>query len=241
MRRRLVVACMIVAGLGSAAIGQETQSATAPAIDLSTPQAALEAVLHAEQKIDAAGLGKLLVVTPSYRQGYVDRVVNYQMWMHYLERESIKAFGREAGLTVEGHVRSLDEQIALDEGRVKNANVEYNADKTEAALYLPIEGDRPAGLQTDRFNFVDVYRFKKMDDGWKLDFLRTYDSGDPRQNQQYSFEEQVFPQMAAAVKELAARLKKGEFRSAAEVKRALDAKWDALYAEMEKDQAGTRP
>ena len=166
------------------------------------------------QKIDAAGIQGLVVVSPSYRQDYADVVINYQAWMHYLERAAIKAFGREAGMGVGGHVRPLDEQIDLDLERLKNANVEYNEGRKGATVFLAVEKDRPAGLRIDRFNFVDVYYFQKGAEGWKLDFLRTYGSSDPAQNQQYRYERRVFPPMATAAKELAERLKKGEFKTA---------------------------
>ena len=134
-------------------------------------------------------------------------------------------------------MRPLDEQIALDLERLKNANVEYNEARTQAKMFLAVEKDRPAGLKIDRFNFVDVYCFHKVGEEWKMDFLRTYESSDPSQNQQYRYERRVFPPMATAANELAERLKKGEFTTAEGLKGALSAKWDALNAELEKEAA----
>ncbi|MGN6368814.1 MAG: hypothetical protein ACTHN5_11180 [Phycisphaerae bacterium] len=220
------------------AMGQDDPgAATRPAVDLSTPTATLAGYLHAMEKIDVAGMQRLVVVSPSYRQDYANVVMNYEAWMHYLERAAIATFGREPGMAVEGHVRPLDEQIALDLDRLKQANVEYNEPRTEAKVFLPVEKDRPAGLQTDRFNFVDLFYLKKTEEGWKLDYLRTYGSSDPSQNQQYHYERRVFPPMATAAKELSKQLKKGEFKTAEALKGALDAKWKALNEELEKEAA----
>ena len=235
--RRAAMTTGIVLGLIRCAMAQDAEPATAPAVDLSTPQAALTAYLHAQQKIDVAAIQSLVVVSPSYRQDYANVVINHEAWMHYLERAAIKAFGREAGMGVVGHARPLDEQIDLDLDRLKNANIEYTEGRTEAKIFLAVEKDRPAGLQIDRFDFVDVFCFQKVADGWKLDFLRTYDSSDPAQNQQYRYERRVFPPMATAAKDLAERLKKGEFKTAEALKGSLDEKWKELNDTLEKEAA----
>ncbi len=235
--RRAAITTGILLALLRCTIAQEAEPETAPTVDLSTPQAALTAYLHAREKIDVAAIQSFVVVSPSYRQDYANVAINYEAWMHYLERAAIKSFGRDAGMGIEGHARPLDEQITLDLDRLKNANVEYNDSRTEAKIFLPVEKDRPAGLQIDRFNFVDLYCFQKMADGWKLDFLRTYDSSDPAQNQQYRYERRVFPPMATAAKDLAERLKKGEFKTAEALKGALDEKWKELNDTLEKEAA----
>ncbi len=234
---RAAISSVVVLGILRCAVAQEGELATAPAVDLSTPSAALTAYLHAQQKIDVAGIEAVVIVSPSYRQDYANVVINYEAWTHYLERAAIKAFGREAGMGVEGHGRPLDEQIDLDLERLKSANIEYNESRTEAKVFLVVEKDRPAGLKIDRFNFVDVYCFQKVAEGWKLDFLRTYESSDAAQNQQYRYERRVFPPMATAKKDLAERLKSGEFKTAEGLKGALDEKWKELNETLEKEAA----
>jgi hypothetical protein len=236
MRAAAPFLAVILLAATSTALGQETQP---DAPDLATPQSALAAYLHARQRIDIAAVNATVDIAPSYRKGYADRVINYQLWMHYLERAAIKAFGKSDALRVAGHIRSLDDQLALDLDRLKNAKLEYSDDRTQATLFLPIEKDRPAGLQIDRFNFLDVYILRKTDAGWKLDYLRTHDSLDPAKQQQYQFEEAVFPLMATAVKELADQLEKGRFKSADDLKAALDEKWKSTYDDMQKADAAT--
>src|SRR5271154_4883555 len=200
-RRRMIYFVLLLAA-GSVVLAQESQPASREplAIDLATPQSALASYLHAQQAIDIAAIDKTIHVSPTYRKDYVECVTTYQLWSHTLERDAVKAFGNAEGIRVEGHARSLDDQITLDLKRLTTANVEYNDDQTAATVFLPIEKDRPAGLQIDRFNFIDVYKLRKTDDGWKIDYVSTYDCDDAGKEQQYKFEFTVFSQMAGAVK-----------------------------------------
>jgi len=227
---------MLLLAAGPVALAQESQPAAREpvAIDLATPQSALASYLCAQQAIDMAAIEKTIQISPTYRRDYVECATTYQLWSLALERAAVKAFGGVDGIRVEGHARSLDDQITLDLERLKTANVEYNDDQTAATIFLPIEKDRPAGLQIDRFNFIDVYKLRKTNDGWKIDYVRTYDCNDASKEQQYKFEQTVFSRMAGAIKKLVERLKKGEFKTADDLKAALDGQWKETYDAMEK-------
>jgi hypothetical protein len=209
--------------------GAATATATRKAVDRSTPRAALAAYLAAQHATDAATLDDLLVVTDPGKQQYVQIVTNWMLWSRYLERAAVQKFGHDEGMSVFGNLRTAEDQFAIDQKRLPQATVEYAPDRRSATLFLKVEPNRPAGLQTDRFSFLDRYMLLETPDGWRVDFLKTYDCADPEKDELYRFEARVFPLLATAMKDLADKLAAGDFSSAAQLKAALDARTDASY------------
>ena len=216
-----------------AVAGAQT-SAPAPAavpINLADPQAALGTYFLAQKANDLTALNKSTMVSAPEKKNYVDFIVSYQMWARYLERQAIAKFGKEDGLKVQGHLRSLDDQTDLDIKRARDANVEYNTEKTTAKLFLRIERGRPDNLQTDRFQFIDVYYLAKTAAGWQVDFLKTYKCLDPDQEETYRSEMGAFPRMTRNIKKLAEDLKAGRFKTVDDLKNTLEAAWAKVYDE----------
>jgi hypothetical protein len=232
--RRILCGIVLTLGLTGIAYGQ-TAPATRPEVrvDLSTPLAALSSYFRAQQSMDLTAIEKTIITTQPGKLPYVGVVLNFRLWRHYLERQAIGKFGREAGLAVEGQQRSYDEQLALDLKRIGDAAVELshaegNHHQT-AKVFLTVEPDRPVGLQTDRFDFLDVYYLTKTDDGWKVDFLKTTDSFDDDREPLLKFEAGVFPVMANALKDLSEKVQKGQIATADELKAALQEQWNKAY------------
>lgn len=203
--------------------------ATRKAVDRSTPRAALAAYIDAQRAVNAAAVNDLVTITDVQKQPYVDLVLNWMLWSHYLERAAVRKFGPDEGRTVLGNQRTAEEHFTLDAQRLKDATVEYSPDRTTATVFLKVEPHRPEGLQTDRFSFLDRYVLLKTRDGWRIDFLNTYDCADPQKESLYRFEAGVFPRVATAMKELSDQLAAGEITSAAQLKTLLDARIEASY------------
>jgi hypothetical protein len=210
----------------------QTAPATRPAvaIDLTTPAAALASYFRAQQALDLDALRKTFDVSDPQQAPYVERLINFRLWRHYLERQAIRRFGKEQGLTVEGHARALDDQLALDLTRLKDAAVEQTpaqgAAPAAAKVFLKVEPDRPAGLQTDRFDFLDTYYLVRTPAGWKVDLLRTFDCVGEDKLPLMKYEAGVFPVVAASLKDLAEGLAKGDYPTAAALKTAYDDRWE---------------
>jgi hypothetical protein len=219
---------------GAAPAAATRSATTRKAVDRSNPRAVLAAYIDAQRSVNAAEVKELIAVTDSVKQPYVDLVLNWMLWSHYLERAAVRKFGVDEGRTVLGNQRTAEEHFDLDARRLKDATVEYSPDRTTATLFMKVEPDRPAGLQTDRFSFLDRYVLIKAADGWRIDFLQTYDCADPQKEPLYHFEAGVYPLIATAMKELSEKLAAGEITSAAELKKELDARTEASYSGQKK-------
>jgi hypothetical protein len=233
----LAVACALACELQGQTIPRQrmvTPESTIR-IDLSTPAAALDSYFRARRATDIVAINKTLATTEPRKQLYVDVAVNFLMWRHYLERQAVQKFGKEAAIKVEGHARSLDDQFALDARRLTEATVELakaQGDTPETAkLFLKVEPGRPEGLQTDRFEFLDIYWLIKTPDGWKVDFLKTYDCLGDDKEPLLKFEAGIFPIMANAFRDLTTKLQQGAFPSANALKSALQEQWNKTYGD----------
>jgi hypothetical protein len=198
-------------------------------INLADPQAALNTYFEAQKANDLKALLAVMHISKPDMERYVTNVVTYQMWKRYLERQAITKFGKEDGMRVFAHVRSLDDQTDLDIKRAKEAGVEYDSAKTTARLFLRVERGRPDNLQSDRFAFLDAYNLVKTKDGWKIDFLKTFKSEDPEQNELYMSENTAFPRMSVNVRKLSEQLKEGRYKTADDLKNKLDSLWATVY------------
>ena len=76
----------------------QTAPATRPAvaIDLTTPAAALASYFRAQQALDLDALRKTFDVSDPQQAPYVERLINFRLWRHYLERQAIRRFGMGA-------------------------------------------------------------------------------------------------------------------------------------------------
>ena len=226
----IFIACNLIA---SPLHAQATKPA-APA-PLTDPAAnALQNYLVAQKAGDQAALKKSLEVTKADKKEYVDAVLSFQLWSRYFERRAIEKFGKEAGLAIQGHTRSYDDQYTLDLKRMRDANVQYDVERASATIYLRVELNRPENLQVDRFEFLDVYHMIKTADaggggGWKLDFLKTYKCLDPEQEEVYQSEAAAFPRMARVCSELSEQLKKDQIKNADDLKTIYEEKWSHVY------------
>jgi hypothetical protein len=247
MRRRGfrgVLAAGVLCGLGLAAgrlaaeEGTKAATTTRPKVevDLKDPQAALKTYLLAQQAMDAKIIKDMTAVTTAAKKPLVDIYINYNLWVLYLERQANLKFGPAEGLKVFSHVRTLDDQLALDLKRVREPSVDYSVNRDTATVYLRVERNRPDGLKTDRFAYLDAYYFIKQGDQWKLDYLKTYECNDADKETQYAFEAGVFPKMITAMKQLAEDVKAGKFRDAEVLHSTLDTKWKEAYGEDKGDE-----
>ncbi|HVX86408.1 MAG TPA: hypothetical protein VH253_16615 [Phycisphaerae bacterium] len=210
-----------------------TAAATRPAPDRSTPTAALAAYFDAQRRLNADDLQSLITVTDPDKLQYVQIVLNWMLWTHAFERAAIAKFG-PAGLKVLGYLRSQDDQLALDARRLAHADTEFSDDRSQATVFLPVEPDRPTGLQADRFFFLDTYTLRHTADGWRVDFLKTYDCADPAKESLYRFEAGAFPRLATAMKDLTDQLSATpqKFTSAAMLQAAWDQHLNAIYTQV---------
>ncbi len=248
MKRMTVVmtacACLgIAAGAwGEGGAAQKTAATTASRpkveIDLKDPQAALKTYFLAQQTLDSATIKKVIVISDTTKAGLADVTITYYLWSHYLERQAIAKFGEAEGMTVLSHLRSLDEQLTMDLKRVVLGNVDYSTDRTKATIYLRVERNRPEGLQTDQYTFLDSYHLVKDGSVWKVDYLKTYGLVDPEKEQQYQFNMGIFPKMVVVLKELSTDVRAGKYREASQVKNTLDTKWKIIEeANLPKEEA----
>lgn len=246
MTRRGVMAAVACCGLGLLAAelaaqeggavkagGAGAATGTRPKVevDLKDPQAALKTYLLAQQAMDYKTIKDMTAVSDAAKKPLVDIYINYNLWTLYLERQASVKFGPGEGLKVFSHVRSLDDQLVLDLKRVREPSVDYGVNRETATVYLRVERNRPEELKIDRFSYLDAYHFIKQADGWKLDYLKTYECNDAEKESQYQFEAGVFPKMIKAMKALAEEIKSGKFRDAEMVHSAMDTKWKEAYGE----------
>jgi len=227
----------VVVGLYSAmflfsvsAYGQATKPAAPEVAALADPAAnALQSYLVAQRAGDLPAIRKIIHLSAADKKEYSEAVLSFQLWSRYFERKAIEKFGKEQGLSIQGHARSYDDQHTLDMKRVRDANVQYNADRSAATIYLRVELNRPENLQIDRFEFLDVYQAIKVGEVWKLDFLKTYKCVDPEQEDTYKSELAAFPRMAKVCSDLSDQIKHGTIKTADELKGIFDDKWSHVY------------
>ncbi len=240
MRVRMLGMLLLVGGRGvwgqtlPAPASTSSQPASAPAtrkaVDRSTPRAAMEAYFQAWRAISVADVNDATVVSDPKMRQYADIVLNWMAWTRYLERAAVKKFGRDAALGITGRLRTADEQLDLDQKRLPAASIDYAPDHASATLFLRVEPGRPDGLQVDRFSFLDRYFLVHSPDGWRVDFLKTYDCQDPDKDALYRFEARMYPLLATALKELSDKLAAGDFATPAALKAELDARTEASYS-----------
>ena len=236
MKRQCVVIAMLVAAgfIAGTVRAQETQKAAAttqarPAMELdqTDPQTGLASYLKARKGMDYAAIQKCIVCTDSTKKAFVDVLINYNMWSFYLERTAIAKFGPANGLTVLGHLRSVDTQITMDLKRVLEANITYSGNRDSADIYLRVERDRPEGLQaSDQLNFLDHYVMIKQGSDWKVDYIKTYQCDDPEKEDTYKYQTEAYPKISKAMKEISAQIKDGTISNADSAKSILEAKQD---------------
>ncbi|HVS70592.1 MAG TPA: hypothetical protein VHQ47_04985 [Phycisphaerae bacterium] len=238
---RLPVCVAVLLAATAAAIAADTATrpaaagaASHPALDRSTPTAALATYFDAQRHLNLDDLQAMITVTDPDKLQYVQIVLNWMLWTHAFERAAIAKFGPAAGLKVLGYLRSQDDQIALDDNRLKHADVQFSDDRSQASVFLPVEPDRPPGLQADRFFFLDKYILRHTADGWRVDFLQTYDCADPARDSLYRFEAGTFPRLATAMKNLSDQLsaQPTRFTSAAMLQEAWDRQLNAIYSQV---------
>ena len=234
MNRTYLAAAVLVCGLGVAtslsqgqAVTATTAASTAPKVevDLKTPEAALATYFRAQQAMDATTIKNITAVTDATKAKFVTVLINYILWNVYLERTAVAKYGAAEGVKVLGHDRSLDDQLKLDLRRVLEPTIDYNANHDQAKVFLRVERNRPDGLQTDRFTYLDEYAFIKQGADWKLDYLKTYKCEDAEQSQ---LELGVFPPMTKVMKDLAEDIKAGKIRDADVAHNIYQAKLNAL-------------
>ena len=207
-----------------------TKPAAPEVASLADPAAnALQSYLVAQRAGDLAAIRKIIHLSAADKKEYSEAVMNFQLWTRYFERKAIEKFGKEQGLSIQGHARSFDDQCTLDLKRVRDANVQYNAERSAATIYLRVELNRPENLQLDRFEFLDVYQVIKIGETWKLDFLKTYKCLDPEQEDTYKSELAAFPRMAKVCSDLSDQIKRGTVKTAEDLKNAYDDKWSHVY------------
>ncbi|MCL2646785.1 MAG: hypothetical protein FWD61_07235 [Phycisphaerales bacterium] len=227
----MAVAVMVVGG--GVVMGQTKPAMQEKPEKLSDPAAdALQSYLYAQYTNDQASIKKLIEVTAS-KKSYADTLTSYWLWARYLERRAIEKWGKEDGMRVQGHVRAFDEQYAIDARRIRNAIVQYNAAKTAASVNFGIELNRPEGLQMgDTFNFLDTYEMVKVGGEWKLDFLKTYKRQGTDENEENDKAEMMaYPRMTKVLVDLCDQLKKGQLKTADDMKNIFDEKWSHVYDE----------
>jgi hypothetical protein len=208
----------------------DAQTTAAAPDPLKDPAAnALQNYFVAQKVGDQAVLKKTIEVTNPQKNEYADAVLSFQLWSRYFERKAVDKFGKEAGMGIQGHARTYDDQYAVDMKRIRDANVQYSVDRNSATVYLRVELNRPENLQVDRFEFLDVYQMIKAADGWKVDFLKTYKCLDPEQEEVYQSEAAAFPRMARVCSELSEQLKKDQIRNADDLKNIFEEKWSHVY------------
>ena len=98
-------------------------------------------------------------------------------------------------------------------------------------LWLREEPDGAVTLGLSAYGcalYGQIFAFTPKRDGWRIDFLRTYDCGDPEKEALYRFEAGVLPLIATAMKELSEKL--NDFASFADLKKELDARTEASYS-----------
>ena len=202
----------------------KTPSVSALPVDFSSPDKTFETYLKAMQGFHFATLKECVVVTLPEKARLVESHLTFLLWQNYLEREAIRKFGAEEGLTVLSHSRSYEQQIAIDLKRLPLSNVDVDpGDKTIAILYLKPERNPPVDLKPD-----EVFHFKKVGSAWKLDYIKTrrLDDPDPDRQEALKLNESLYPKMALAMKTLTEQVKRGDFKTAADVKLALDKAWE---------------
>jgi len=207
-------------------------------VNLKDPQAALQTYLQAQKAMDFKTIQAMTAVTTASKKQLVETYIKYNLWCVYLERQANLKFGPGEGIKVLAHVRSLDDQLALDLKRVREANIDYSVDRDKATLYLRVERNRPEGVDNliDRFVYLDKYVFIKEGADWKLDYLKTYRCDEPDKEQQYQFEGGVFPKMVKAMKEMSEDIKAGKYRDADAAHYALESKWKEAYGDNKGDE-----
>jgi len=236
MMRRFtnVLTVAVVLSCGGLAIAQTKAILKDKPEKLADPAAnALQDYLYAQYANDketAATLKRLTAVTAPAKERYVSSLTNYLLWTRYLERRAIEKWGKEDGMRILGHVRSFDDQYVIDSRRVREANVQYNSSKTTATIHLRIEMNRPENLQMgDTFNFLDSYEMIKVGGEWKLDFIKTYKRLEADDEEDLRAEMLAIPRMTKVLSELCDQLKKGQIKTADEMKNILEDKWNRVY------------
>jgi hypothetical protein len=215
--------------LASLLLAASARAAEKVTINLADPQTTLNTYFEAQKANDLATLSRIIYISRPEKKNYVDNLLTYQLWARYLERQAIARFGKEDGIRVEGHLRSLDDQSDLDIKRAREAGIEYNSDKNTARAFLRVERGRPENLQIDRFTFLDEYHLVKTKAGWQIDFLKTFKCLDPDQEENYKLEATAYPRMSVNVTKLTKQLKAGDFKTADDLKNALEAMWAHVY------------
>lgn len=231
MRAKLLVVALLA--LGASALAQTSQPKPKAEIDQSTPQKALSTYLAACNALDFNSIKTTITGGEANKLSNIAHpIIIYHMWQLRVERQAIEKFGEENGITVFGHLRSLDKQFAIDQKRMRDALLDYKNDqRTRAVVFMKREKDRPENLQVDKFRFRDDFTLVKSGDKWFVDYFATYELNNPEKESETLWLGTVHNKMAAELKKISEQLKAGVFKSADDVKLAVEAAEKAAYDE----------
>ena len=243
MKIQVVVLAVAVGGAAMwpiGARGEPAATATAPAVKgktelkFETTEDAMRSYIEAWKNMEYASIMASVHISDPGKKKVVEVYTNYYMWRLALERACIAKFGEEEGMAALGHVRSLDKQFDVDLQRLlQSPNIDFDLkDRNSAHLFLRREKNRPEGLDaTDDLNYRDDYWLVKSGGAWKVDFLKTYNlnDADPDRANIVRFNvDSAFGKIAKKLKELCEQVKKGEIKTAEEVKDKVTNEWTKI-------------
>jgi hypothetical protein len=195
-------------------------------IDLTDPCKTYRSFLDARLAND---LPKMLqcVTYDAAKKAQVDTLLAHEVAKQQLEAAALLKFGPDASKVILDTTRPIRDELQAQQKRVVISRAEIDKDGNAATLFLRPERDVPDGVTP----FDEGLNFIKVGEQWKLDgtkFMHQDDGGDPDRAQALKLGVTIYGTMTQFMNALTADINKGKYDSAAQVRAALDAKWNAL-------------
>lgn len=198
----------------------------APAIDLSDPLKTYGTLL-AGRLADHLPTIMACMSVDAAKKPLIETLLAHEVAKHQLETAALAKFGPEASKVILDTLRPIQDELLAQKARLAESRPDVDKDGTTAVLYLREERHPPEFVKP----FDEGIHFIKTADGWKIDavrFLHQEDQDDPDRAQAQRTSMPLYAAVSDFMHTLAAGINKGSYQSAAQVRAALDDKWNAL-------------